>query len=383
MGAMKAKDLLELLTVEDIKGLLEEMGSSYCKTTKGAIIFDCICHDSSSPKLYYYPSSQQFHCYVEGMSFSLWELVCIMHGWDIETDFFKAFSYVAKFKKVETHTKITRVNRRAEVNEDKKFLAIHKKQKESQDKFKLKFYDSSVLKLFEESYPLQWFNEGISELTAEKFDIRFDHASRSAIIPHRELDGGLVGVRCRNFDEDLVNAGLKYIPLNYNGEWYRYPTGATFYGLYENGQDIARAGKVFLFESEKSIMMMDTYYNGHGLSLALCGTNFTTTQRNILLSLGVKEITICLDKEYCQEWYSSEYKNTKAQKLMIAYFKKLQKMVRIMGNYFNISIIIDEDNLLEMKDSPIDKGREVFEQLLRIQLEVDDAEDLNYLISIE
>lgn len=46
---------------------------------------------------------------------------------------------------------------------------------------------------------------------------------------------------------------------------------------------------------------------------------------------------------------------------MIEEYKRITKL---MKHYFNISVIADRDFLLPYKESPIDKGKDVFEKLL-------------------
>ena len=52
------------------------------------------------------------------------------------------------------------------------------------------------------------------------------------------------------------------------------------------------------------------------------------------------------------------------------YFYKLKNMCEKYKNYCNFSFIFDFNGLLEEKDSPIDKGKEIFEQLMKERVEV-------------
>ena len=100
----------------------------------------------------------------------------------------------------------------------------------------------------------------------------------------------------------------------------------------------------------------------------------------MLLNLGVREVTICFDKEYCAEWFSSEYDKTKEQTLMFSYFKKLKKIAKMLSSYFTVNIVIDFDNNLDLKDSPVDKGKEVFELLLKDKITIVDVDNDFYEI---
>ena len=92
------------------------------------------------------------------------------------------------------------------------------------------------------------------------------------------------------------------------------------------------------------------------------------------MDLGIREVTICFDKEYCEQWYTDEFKDTKEQKLMFNYFKKLKKICKLLNNYFIVNIVIDFDNKLDLKDAPVDKGKKVFEELLRNKITIDDVD---------
>ena len=59
---------------------------------------------------------------------------------------------------------------------------------------------------------------------------------------------------------------------------------------------------------------------------------------------------------------------------MFAYFEKLKKICKMLNSYVTVNIIIDYDNLLEMKDSPLDKGKQVFETLYRNRVTIDDVD---------
>lgn len=380
---MEADELLNLLTIEDVIDICEDLGSSFHKEGKNkTVIFDSFCHGSDSHKLWYYHESHSFMCYSCCGSMSLWQLIGLCMGWDVKDDFYKIIRFVADKKGINLHKRTTRIRRVSKQdNTDMEFLHRHLRKRNNYNRFEVHYYDDRVLNNFDELYPLCWKEEGISPEVAEAFDIRYNEYDNQAIIPHRALDGGLIGVRCRCFNEEDVEAGRKYIPLRWNGEWLRYPTGSTMYGLYENQDNIRRCGRVRLFEGEKSVMKNGSYYGQeNNIALGLCGTNFTTTQRDLLLKLGVKTVDILLDREYCQQWFEEEYRNTKEYKQMIMYFKKLRKMISLMLNYFTVNVVIDTEGLLDLKDSPIDKGKEVLEQLLSNAWTITDIDEFDELI---
>lgn len=46
----------------------------------------------------------------------------------------------------------------------------------------------------------------------------------------------------------------------------------------------------------------------------------------------------------------------------------------MLNSYVTVNIIIDYDNLLDLKDSPLDKGKQVFETLYRNRVTIDDVD---------
>ena len=46
-----------------------------------------------------------------------------------------------------------------------------------------------------------------------------------------------------------------------------------------------------------------------------------------------------------------------------SYFKKLLKIYRLVGNYMQMYVLADFGNRLDYKDAPIDRGREIYEEL--------------------
>ena len=50
---------------------------------------------------------------------------------------------------------------------------------------------------------------------ASPHDIRYNPNTNQAVIPVRDIQGQLIGVRVRNFEESAVEKGYKYMPLMY------------------------------------------------------------------------------------------------------------------------------------------------------------------------
>ena len=87
-------------------------------------------------------------------------------------------------------------------------------------------------------------------------------------------------------------------------------------------------------------MKLDMY--GLPIGVAVGCHDISDFQRKLLISLGV-EICICFDKDVDEE--------------------HIKKMCLSMNRYRNVSYTKDIENLLNEKDSPVDKGRKVWDIL--------------------
>ena len=135
---------------------------------------------------------------------------------------------------------------------------------------------------------------------------------------------------------------------------------------------------------EKATMLYGSYFGQeNNIALSLCGMAFSLHQRDLLLSLGVEEVAICFDKQYQIELIDDENidRNSKAWKEYENYIKGLIKISEMLMPYCNVSIIVCWDSRIGYKDSPIDFGKETFEELYRERHYIDDLEELREMIN--
>jgi hypothetical protein len=77
--------------------------------------------------------------------------------------------------------------------------------------------------------------------------------------------------------------------------------------------------------------------------------------------LDIDEVIIAMDKEFSE--IGSQEEKFYAEKIKNVFIDKLKP-------YFRISVIWDLNNLLDEKDSPTDKGKEVFKSLFENRIAV-------------
>jgi hypothetical protein len=148
----------------------------------------------------------------------------------------------------------------------------------------------------------------------------------------------------------------KYKPSILNGEMFNHPLGFNLYNLNNSKDNIKQLGKVFIFEGEKSPLLYASYFGSNNdISVATCGFNLLSYQVELLINCGAKEIIIAFDKQF------KEKGDTEWHKLI----EKLYNIHSKYGAYVQISYLFDKQDLLDYKDSPIDKGPDIFMKLFK------------------
>lgn len=345
---MNYEEIINDLTEQDIIGLMEYFGVKNYQNKPEALIFPTICHnndiDSASMKLYYYKDNHFFYCYTEdgGMSvFKFIEHVYQTRG--IEYDWYNdVFLLVTKGKQQEG-LKV----QKNELLRDR----YQRRERESN----LEIYPKGVLNVFEKVYPSQWLEEGITKQAMDKFNILFSISQNKIIIPHYNINGELIGIRGRALDEwEIENVG-KYRPVQIEQKWYKHPLSLNLYGLNQTKDNIQKYGYVCLFEGEKSVLLMDGF-DRPNCGVAVCGSSINKFQIDILMKYcNPKEFIICFDKE---------------EDIEDKYFNKLMKLGKKYSNYGNFSFIYDFKKRLDLKDSPVDKGEKIFNELLKERVKI-------------
>jgi hypothetical protein len=349
---LTADKVKEMLSTHDILSLLEEFGAEP-KESGNIIIAKTICHNAphaGKHKLYYYPNKKLFHCYTECGTFDVFGLI----GKILNLDFYGSYKYICLKFGISLYDE----NYQSGDYVDISFFKDFYKEKET---INLTIYPSNILNTYYDLYHRAWIDEGISIETMKKFNIKFCIGNNQIIIPHYNIDGKLVGVRARNLNPELVEEGKKYIPVYCKGQLLNHPTGANLFGLNITRKQIEKYHTAILFEAEKSVMQLETMLPDMSIGVCVSGSNLTTYQLEILKQLDIKEVIIALDKEFTE--VGSNEEKFYAEKIQSGFINKLLP-------YFQCSIIWDCNNLLDYKNSPTDKGIEVFQELFKKRIYV-------------
>ena len=369
MLCLDANELKKTLTIDNIKTLLTELGVQHIidhsqNSQKGnCLITNTICHKVSdgSMKLYYYTESFQFHCYTDcGENMDIFELVKRNHLLKgVELSFIECVSWVCTTLGISFYDNTISSQEGFRIhynvsNDENEWMKKFKKKKSP--KIEVKTHSEKVFNMFSNFHHPSFLEDGISHEAMSKFEVMYDCVKHRVIIPHRRWnDGKLIGIKTRNLNQWEIDAGYKYLPLTAHKILYSYPTMMNLYGYWQNQHAIKKAKSAILFEAEKSVQQLETMYKDENTSLALCGSTLNTKQAEILLTLGIEEITLALDKE------NTDILDEKS----IDYQGKLLRIGRILARYMRVYVIYDDRGILPEKASPSDLGKEVFEELMR------------------
>ena len=335
---MKQK-ILEALTEQFVIDLMKEFGTDYKRTGKD-IRFLPVCHGGDNYTLVYYNDTKMFNCLTCCGYMDIFTLVQKVLG----CDFNESIKFLAE------KLNITYVGERRGIKkpidyEVKQCLQLLEQFSDTIRPVVTPIQNTSLLNYFDENTFYQgWIDEGISIETMQKFGIRWYELDKYIIIPCRDIDGNIIGVRRR-----ALNDTPKYMPLIKNEFDYSFSTGAVLYGAYENKEIISSTNKVIIFEGEKSVMKADTMFKGKCPAVATYGSHITINQISLLQQLNVHKAVLAYDYDDNDE-------------------EKKKKKIKERLNNYGIEcdyLLPDYEWYLDVHDAPIDKGKEVFMKLYK------------------
>lgn len=353
MSNINLKELQNSLTPSRVIQLVTELGSDEYIEKEDYIIFKTICHNedahNSSMKLYYYKKDHRFVCYTDcGCSFNIFTL--FQKRYDllkIEHNFYK--DIVLKIADGVT------LNNNAKSGFYHEYESAYNKYKKDIPNINYKHYNEEILNSFSFFAAPEWTDDGISEEIMKIYNIRYCINQNKIIIPHYDINNRLVGIRGRALNESEI-AYAKYAPVKIEDIVYKHKLSLNLYGLNHNWKNIKELGICYIAESEKAVLQSELF-GEKNCTVAICGSSLNIYQIKLLMQhCQPKEIVLCLDKEELP----GEDK----------YFYKLWDMCNKYKLYTNMSFIYDRENLLNLKDSPFDRGRNIFNKLLEKRVKV-------------
>ena len=344
------EQIVKDLKDEEVIRLMYELGADRHEETDNYIIFPTICHNENateaSMKLYYYKDTHLLYCFTEDGPMTIYKFLenyyktrNIEYNWG--QDILKVVFQCSAATDLTTKETI--------------FKQSLKDKYRKRQSIQLAAYSPNVLESFVKQYPIEWLEDNISAGAMDKYNIRYSISQNKIIIPHYDINNRLVGIRGRALNESEI-AYAKYAPVKIEDIVYKHKLSLNLYGLNHNWKNIKELGICYIAESEKAVLQSELF-GEKNCTVAICGSSLNIYQIKLLMQhCQPKEIVLCLDKEELP----GEDK----------YFYKLWDMCSKYKLYTNMSFIYDRENLLNLKDSPFDRGRNIFNKLLEKRVKV-------------
>lgn len=220
----------------------------------------------------------------------------------------------------------------------------------------IKVLEDKLIQDFVPMLHISWLKQGITERTRKKFGLCYSYRYKRVVIPMRYwATGELLGFNQRTVVENYKEFDIKKYYLTPT-----YPKQLNLYGLYENYDDIQKAGYVVVAESEKSVLKRDSL--GDSTVVALSGKSISDEQIRILVGLNV-EIVIALDNDV----------DINEVRHLCEKFKNIRK----------VSYIKDFMGVLNEKDAPMDSSNKDYQFLFNNRIVYDRNEQRKYQESLK
>lgn len=171
-----------------------------------------------------------------------------------------------------------------------------------------------------------FYEDHIDWETQAEFELGLDVFSHRITIPIRDEMGRLVGVKGRRAWDAVDKWNPKYIYL------HQCAKSRICYGLYKTLPYIREKNEIIVCESEKGVMQLWSY--GYRNCVAVGGHSISQQQQDLIIQSGAATIIIAFDKDVDEETVRKEVEN--------------------LSLYRRVEYILDFNNILEEKESPMD-----------------------------
>ena len=381
MNYIDKNTLINSLSDEEVIKVCEELGSNqYRRDNNGNLCFNtCICHEKGdSPyKLIYYRNSNNndyhtpiFHCYTCGTTMDIVQLIiramCIKGK---TFTWYKALNWLGVFTgRINEVLEESKNNTISKINDfDWMQPIIDVQNKRKRNVPHLKTIPETYLECFTYIPHEEWLNDGVDRISMSRYEIGYFSLTNQITIPHRDINGELVGIRGRYLDqEDIDNIG-KYVPIKLNGHILSHSLGSVLYGAWVTKDKIKECRKALVVEGEKSCLKAYSMFHDNSYVVATCGSSISLTHQKILLNeLGIEELIYMPDKDY-----KGEHDSFAAE----AWFQKQKKKLAPFVPYCKVYLMADVDDTWDYKSNAFDfndKDKFIEEYDKKILITMDD-----------
>lgn len=197
-------------------------------------------------------------------------------------------------------------------------------------------YDADYKQKFKDELPEEWIAEGISPAELRKYEIRTDPASMRIVYPVYNAAFEMIGVkgrtRFKNFKQLKI---MKY--MNY----HKIGVLDYFTGMKQAEEYINSNHEIIIVEGLKSVMKLDGW--GYHNVVSAETSTLSEYQIELLIRMKIKNVIIAFDKD--------------------VHINKIKQNTRLLSKFTNVWVVVDNQKLLDEKDSPPDKGLDVWKKL--------------------
>ena len=196
--------------------------------------------------------------------------------------------------------------------------------------------NKDYLDKFDDEVPQEWVDEGISPEVMKKYEIRIDRGNSRIVYPVYDAEYHLIGVKGRTRFKNYKELGFpKY--TNY----YKIKTIDFFAGMKQAESYVKEKNQIIIVEGLKSVMKLDQW-GFHNVVSAETST-LNECQVELLIKMQVHDVVIAFDKDV--PW------------------NKICSCTKFLRKFTNVWVVYDRWRLLGEKDSPPDRGEDVWRML--------------------
>lgn len=315
--------------ISDNVDILEYIEQSVELKKKGKDYFgSCPKHLDVTPSFSVTPDKNSFYCFSCGCGGGIIQFLVEYENMSYDDAIVKASKLASVDLSTMCQSQTVKINKRLRKLKQKEELIEH----QTLERKELEQYRTGTVK--------EWLDEGIRQEEIDIFEIRLDDRSNRIIYPVYDVKSNLINIKGRTRFPEYKKMGLcKY--TNY----FKVGTIDYFQGLNITLPYVKQSGEIKIFESIKSVMKLF----GNEIKDSASAEKHTLTDEQIRLLIKLRvNIVFCYDSDVT-------YKE-----------KEVKRNIDTLKKFTNVYLIEDKDNLLggkEAKNSPIDNGFSVWEQL--------------------
>lgn len=247
-----------------------------------------------------------------------------------------------------------------------KKVKVKNKEKSIHD-IEIKTFPKTIMRDYVNLPHYELLKEHITPKIQQQFGIAYDEKLDRILFPHYHYDDvnrivGITGRTLRNSQEIKAFGIPKY--WNYIKG---YAKNCNLYALSMNLESINANKIIVLFEGEKSVLKEATMRKGKGYSVALGSHDLSFQQSQIILEKTNDDVEVCVgyDKDV-----QTGLVETRINGEIVDYETFLRHQMRYISPFRKVTYICDKHNLLDEKDSPVDKGIKKYLHLEKFRKEL-------------